>query len=669
MNPYVLVRVCLLSLCSIITGTVAAVAGAPADTLSPYFHVETADDNPVERFPLLGTEVVVEISGIIADVTVKQRYVNRGAVPIHGRYVFPASTRAAVHAMKMSIGDQVAVARIKEKQEAQQIFAKAKEEGKSGSLLEQQRPNVFSMEIGNIMPGDTVALELRYTELLVPERGQYEFVYPTVVGPRYRSGAGGDNDAVDRWVNNPYLRSGADPRASFSLSARLSAGMAIQEISCPSHPANITYNGEAEARVTLAGDAPFAGDRDYILRYRLAGREISTGLLLHRSETENYFLLLAEPPRQLEPALIPPREYIFVVDVSGSMHGFPLDTARGLVRRLLLGLRTSDRFNILLFAGDARSLSPQSLAASPAEINRALELLDANGGGGGTELLQAMNAAYRLPGGEAMSRTMVIITDGYISAEDEVFDTVRTHLGSANVFAFGIGSSVNRYLIEGLARAGRGEPFIVTGPAEAEAAASRFVSYVGSPVLTGISVTFDGFDAYDIEPSAVPDLFAERPVVLFGKWRGTPHGEITVSGTNGAGGYRRTFPVAETGDDADHEGISALWARERIARLSDFGRSDRSSPHRREIVELGLAHNLLTAFTSFVAVDETVRNPSGQAVGVKQPLPLPHGVSNFAVGSMQQVPEPELKLFVLLGLAVALVLLRRWQGVAGREEL
>jgi Ca-activated chloride channel family protein len=342
------------------------------------------------------------------------------------------------------------------------------------------------------------------------------------------------------------------------------------------------------------------------------------------------------------------------------MNGFPLDTAKGLLRDLIRGLKPTDSFNVLLFAGGSQVMSEKSTPAVPAEIRKAMQMIDNSRGGGGTELLKAMNRAMALPRREGVSRTMVLVTDGYINADREVFESIQKNLGSTNVFAFGIGSSVNRYLIEGLAKAGQGEPFVVTTPAEAGPAARKFREYIASPVLTDMALSFSTLETYDVEPAAIPDMFSDRPVVVFGKFKGDPKGTIELSGKNGEGDFRNAFDVSEVPFDETVTGLDYLWARSRIAHISDFNPRHANPENREEIVSLGLTYNLLTAFTSFVAVDEIVRNPDGNSKDAKQPLPLPKGVSNLAVGGMNQVPEPELVLMGLLMLGLVLIeLLKR----------
>ena len=608
-------------------------------TLSPYFFVEGGDPT-IDRLPLKETRVDVAIAGVIADVTVRQVYENHGTRPLHARYIFPASTRAAVYGMTLTVGDVRTVARIRERQEAAQEFEAAKRDGKSASLLEQSRPNVFSMKVANVLPGDTISVELKYTELLVPTDRVYEFVYPTVVGPRYSEKPESQASAEDQFVKAPYTRSGEPPRSEFQLAAVVSTGVPVQEIASPSHQLVVRSTGAQRAEVVLADAERVSGNRDFILRYRLAGQEIASGLLLYQGRDENFFLLMAEPPQIVEPGEVPPREYIFVVDVSGSMYGFPLDTAKKLMADLASVLRPSDAFNVVVFADGTETFSSSSVPATRDNLNRALQFVGRKNGGGGTRLLAALERAVAIPRQPATSRSVVLVTDGYIDAESDVFDYIRGQLDDVNFFAFGIGSSVNRLLIEGVARAGLGEPFIVTQPGEAADAAARLRRYIDTPVLTGIDVKFRGFDAYDVEPGSVPDLFASRPIVVFGKWRGDAAGSIDLSGKTGRGEYQRSISVSPASADESHAALRHLWARARIADLSDFGPRSPSKERVADITALGLTYSLLTRYTSFVAVQEIVRTADG-ADDVDQPLPLPAGVSDRAVG-VTHGPEPEI---------------------------
>ncbi len=607
-------------------------AGPAGDrTSSPYFFVASGD-SPVDALPLKATSAKVLIAGVIAHVQVTQVYKNEGAIPLEAVYVFPASTRAAVHAMKMTVGDRVIEAEIRKRDEARQAYERARDEGRSASLLEEERPNVFRMNVANILPGDEIRVELGYTELLVPTERVYEFVYPTVVGPRYANGQNGRDPSSEDWNRNPYLHEGNPPNYTFDMAVTVSTGLPVGEVSCPSHRVTTVFDGPAAVRIALDASERQGGNRDFILRYRLDGDRVRSGLLLYEGRDENFFLLMTQPPASVVPEDMPPREYVFIVDVSGSMHGFPLEVSKTLLRDLLGGLRPVDRFNVLLFAGGSTLLSGESLPATADNLRRALDVIDRQRGGGGTELLPALQRALSLPGGPGLSRTFVIATDGYVTVEEEVFDLVRTRLGDANFFAFGIGSSVNRHIIEGMARMGMGEPFIVTKAGDAPSEASRFRRTVAAPVLTDVAVSCEGFDVFDVEPLNPPDVLAERPVIVFGKWRGTPRGTITVTGMTGKGPYREKINIGTVRPTEGNRALRYLWARHRIALLSDYNSLRADDGRIGDVTRLGLEYHLLTAWTSFVAVDTRVRNSDGRPEQVVQPLPLPRGVSDYAIG-------------------------------------
>jgi Ca-activated chloride channel family protein len=600
-------------------------------TLGPYFFVKS-DDPSIDQLPLKATYGEVNVVGVIADVRVTQIYKNEGKSPLEAIYIFPASTRAAVYNMKMTIGERTITAKIAKREEAREEYEQAKLEGKSASLLEQQRPNVFQMNVANIMPGDEIKVELYYTELLVPTDNIYEFVYPTVVGPRYSNKS--ESAALDneKWVKNPYLHEGEEAPYDFDLQVRLSTGMAIQDLTCSSHQVNVKYQSKSDAHINLVPSEKNGGNRDFILKYRLTGKKIDSGLLLYKGDKENFFLTIMQPPQRVQNEQIPPREFIFIVDVSGSMHGFPLDISKQLLRDLISNLRKEDKFNVLLFAAGSRLMSTQSVAATEANIQQAIRVIESERGGGGTELLPALKRALALPYAEGYSRSIIIATDGYVHVEKEAFDLIRNNLGKANMFAFGIGSSVNRFLIEGMARIGMGESFVITSESEAAPKATKFRKYISSPVLAQIKLNFKDFDTYEVEPLSIPDVLAQRPVIVFGKWRGTAKGEISMAGYTGQGEkYISKINVSEIKASDNNLALKYLWARFRISLLADYNKLSHNDERITEITNIGLKYNLLTDYTSFVAVDSEIRNTDGKLATINQPLPLPQGVSDYAV--------------------------------------
>jgi len=504
------------------------------------------------------------------------------------------------------------------------------------------------MEVARIMPGDEVKLTLRYSELLVPVAGVYEFLIPTAIGPRYSGGG-----KAEAFTKNPFLGKGAKTVANFSVSLTLGTPLPLQSLACPSHEVAIDFLDKDRATLKLP---PVAPDRDFIVRYRLAQDRIASGLLLHEGQGENFFVLQVEPPQEVREQDIPTRDYVFLIDVSGSMGGFPINLAKKLFRDLIGSLRPTDTFNVVLFSGDSDVLSPQPLAATKGNLEKAVALLSNYNGSGGTELIAGMRTALALPTDKDVSRSLVLITDGYISAESDVFELIRNGANGTNIFPLGVGSSVNRHLIDGLARIAGNDSFVVTHSGETSDAVERFRAAISSPVLTGITVTGDGFQPTDLQPRKLPDLFANRPLSLIGKWNGEPKGTLTLSGITGEGKtYEKTFEVSEAAKDMSNPSLPTLWARETVRSLADYAELTGKPEIIEEVTEVGLKYELLTPYTSFVAVDEMPRESEQASVPIIQALPLPSGTGNGAIGG--SVPEPD--TFILIALVLVSTALLR----------
>ncbi|MEN8865247.1 MAG: VIT and VWA domain-containing protein [Akkermansiaceae bacterium] len=614
---------------------------------SPYFEIH--GDHDIDCFPLKSSHSQVTITGPIAQVVLTQTYTNDGDKPIDATYLFPSSSGAAVHGMTMKIGDRTIKAEIQEKQKARETFEKAKKEKKSASLLTQKRPNIFSMEVATILPGDELTLTLNYSEILKPNSGDYEFLIPTAIGPRYREGASSPNT-----VDNPFLSEGQKTITRFSVNVNLTSPLPIQNLACPSHEqATITFTSKTSASLELKAAEP---DRDFIVQYQLAGKKILSGLLTHKGSEENTFLLQLEPPREIKPQDIPERDFIFVIDVSGSMKGFPLNLAKDLFTGLAEELRPEDRFNMLLFAGANKVLSGKSLKATKANIDRAINFLNSTDGTGGTRLLNALEEALELPHDHDRSRSLVLISDGYIDAETEVFDLIKNKATGTNIFPLGVGSSVNRHLLEGLSHFAGRDHFIVTHSTECDAAVTRFTNIISTPVLTNIQITSQDATLSDLLPARQPDLFFGQPLSLVGKWQGS--GTITITGTAGNGEkITQNFKIPES---FDQPSLPTLWARTKVKELSDFAQLTGRDSEKKEVTELGLKYQLLTPFTSFVAIAEEVRKTKNKSIAVTQAKPMPQGVSNSAKspssGSSGSVPEPSSGLLILLVGALTLSL-------------
>lgn len=620
---------------------------------APRFAVksETGELLPAATLPLIHTEADVSIAGVIADVKVTQVYVNNGDAPLEAIYVFPGSSQTAVYGMKMTIADRVIEAVIKEKKEAKKDYEAAKKEGKSASLLEQHRPNVFQMNVANLLPGDTIKVELSYNEVLTPEDGIYTFFYPVVMGERYDGKKDGSTGWMKNFYANPDTHKQAAKSYTFDMNVQLAAGLPISNIESPTHLISVVNPSADLADIGLKNGKGYEGDRNFVLRYRLSNSDFQTGMMLYKGKKENFFMMMVQPPKRVEKEQIPPREYVFIVDVSGSMNGFPIKTSKALLRDLIGGLRSSDLFNVLLFAGSSEVLSNESIPATPTNIQKALDLIDDKQGSGGTEVLPALKRAFALPTTEDFSRTFIVATDGLVTVEREAFDLIRNNLNKANVFPFGIGQQMNEFMIKGMAHAGQGEAFIVNDPKEAKEQAARFQKMIESPVLTNIETQIKGFKAYDIEPISLPDVFAERPLIIYGKYKGKPKGTYTLKGQSGNKPYQVDIAVNNYKPDEKNEALKYLWARQKIRVLQDYnnlGRKDEQLVE--EITELGLKYNLLTDYTSFIAVDSEIRMADN--TNKKKKNVIQHLAQNNSGG----VPEPHewAMIFMLFGLTVFL---------------
>jgi Ca-activated chloride channel family protein len=619
----------LAGLLWIVASSLSVAAETKPPAAAPYLRV--ADAEQIERLPLLLTSVDATVAGVIADVGVTQVFENRGQKPIEAIYVFPGSTRAAVYAVTMTIGDRTIVAKIQEKEQARATYEAAKATGHTASLLEQHDAGIFQMNVANILPGDKIKVQLRYTELLVPTEGRYEFFFPNTFTDRY----------VGKGQTDIATPTSSDPEVveySFDAHVRLAAGMPIAQIDSPSHQVEIARPAPKEATVALSDREARASQKDFVLHYRLGGDAIETGLLLAPGPDANYFVLMAQPPLRVASTAVVPREFIFVVDVSGSMHGKPLAIAQSLMVDLLKTLNPGDRFNIVMFSGDSKVLSPIGSIVADAEAQRrADEFMHSGFGGAGTELIEALKVAYGLPASPALARTVVVITDGQIPSGGIEYSLVRDHLAEANVFAFGIGADVNRPVIENLARGGMGEPFLVPDMNQAAAVAERLRTYIDRPLFSHVQTHFVGFDAYDVEPKNVPDLMAERPLILVGKYHGGATGTIELSGLTGAKSNTMVIDVAKSSRIVAGDSLRYLWARSRIGRLLDehfvppYWGDGQNPPKlddaKQEITDLGLSYSLLTPYTSFVAVTPEART-SENAEPVQQPAPARHAASS-----------------------------------------
>ncbi len=592
--------------------------------------------------PLKQTRVKAQIAGLVSTVVVTQEFENPYTMPIEAVYVFPLPHHAAVYGMKMIIGDRVVEGIIKPRSEAQELYQQAKQQGKTASLLDQERPNIFTQSVANILPGDNILVELSYFHDLDYEKGQVEFVFPTVVGPRYisghasgRTGNGWSDDTTrvpdGSRISPPLLPPGVRSGHEIEIEVQMDTGVPFRDLETPSHAIRVDRHGPSRAIVTLARRDRIP-NKDFVLRWKTNPEGPVAGWVTHHDDLGGYFLLMLEPEARIPRTETASREYVFVVDTSGSMNGFPLDQCKRLIERCLKDLQEEDSFQVILFAGSASTFAPAPVPATPANIRKAMEYVKGARGGGGTEFLPALEKALKHPVDRDRSRIVLFLSDGYIGYEAQVLKYMDQNMGSANIFPMGIGTSVNRYLIDAMARIGKGKPFYLRPDENAEDTVGKFFEYVSRPSVTGIEVDFEGLPVYDLWPEKVPDLFAGRPVTLVGRFDRGASGKITLTGWLAGRRWKQTLEVELPDEEPANPGLPILWARKRIEALSDrlaIGELQEEEA-KEQITELGLRYSLMSAYTSFVAIDSEVRNPGGEGQTVSVPVPLPDQVSPLA---------------------------------------
>ncbi|MEO8648706.1 MAG: VIT and VWA domain-containing protein [Acidobacteriota bacterium] len=573
------------------------------------------------KFPLKATNVKTDISGFIARVRVQQEFENSFSVPIEAVYTFPLSQNGAVDNVTMTVGSRVIHSKIMKRDEARQVFENARADGKTASLLDQERPNIFTQAVTNIMPGDKVTIEISYVETLAYEDGTYEFVFPMVVGPRYNPASVKDAAKISPPI--AATRAGND----ISIEVNLNAGVPIEEVRSMSHAIEQTNLSPASARLTLKGEKEIA-NKDFILRYDVTGKRIEDALLTTRDQRGGFFSLILQPPDKFGIEDVTPKEIVFVLDTSGSMSGFPIDKAKEAMKMSIDGLYPNDTFNLITFAGDTAVLFDQPVPATQANIELAQQFLESRQGGGGTEMMKAIKIALEPTDSQKHVRIVCFMTDGYVGNEEQIIAEVQKH-AKARVFSFGIGSSVNRFLLDKLAEAGNGEVEYVSLTDDGSKAAKKFYERVRTPLLTDISIDWNGLPVQDVYPGKIGDLFSAKPVVLSGRYSKAASGTIRLKGKVAGQELVREIAVNLPESESANDVLATLWARKRVDQLTmRRGAANQTDAQKiaGEITQLGLEFRILTENTSFVAVEEKVVNRNGAPVKIEVPVAIPEGV-------------------------------------------
>lgn len=635
------------------------------------------------EFPLLDSALQVTIEGDMVTVELRQTFQNPTRVPIEAEYLFPLNQNAAVFGMVMRVGDEVVQAVIREKAEAEAEFEQAAADGKAAALLTQHRPNMFTQRIANLMPGVPIEVTLQYVQMVPKIDGQYELVIPLIVGPRYESPempeidlAGAEEMPLQNatWFISdlPIYPPVAgldipDTVASERVSLDLSmvGGVDVSEFHSPTHPLDITPDEDGlSARFS---DGKVMDNRDLVLRYLLGGDDLQAVTLSHHDDRGGFLSVLIEPPAIPDEATATRRELVFVLDTSGSMSGQPMAASKRFMDAALQGLRPGDYFRIIPFANTARHFSATAMPATPGNIREGRKFVSGLSTGGGTEIDNAIRTAFVTDSPENAMRIVVFLSDGYIGNEARVLRSIREQIGQTRIYAFGIGNSVNRYLLDAMADEGRGYSRYVALDEDAMEVAEIMAGNLKTPLLTDIEIDWGELEVRDVTPARLPDLFAGNSLRVHARYDGVDdgahEGQIMLKGLVQGRPAQMPVQVALT----KGEGVSALpliWARNRIATLErQIAVGDRAGTAEDEITQLGLAFSLQTRNTSFVAISQKIVNETGrtaQQAGV--PLPMVSGVTKAAYPAQgfsgSSSPEPEAILGLALVAAITLLGLR-----------
>lgn len=644
------------------------------------------DGNAVSALQL-EQDVKISISGVVARVRVSQQFQNSSTDWVDGVYVFPLPDESAVDRLRMQVGEREILGEIHEREEAKAIYTKAREEGKKTSLLAQNRPNIFTTRVANIGPGEKITIVIEYQQVVQINDALFSLRFPMAITPRYIPGTPVANRDVERksftfgnegWARDtdrvpdassitpPVASSGSAATPTMQLSVDIVSGFPLARLESLYH--HMTTRQLADDHYSLEFTGKVLADRDFVLEWQPEKTVQTSAALLSETQGDNaYMLLMLMPPQERQEVNVP-REAIFVLDVSGSMAGPSIVQAKEALQRALRKLRPSDRFNIVTFSNSAHALFPKSLPGTEeylAVARRYLQTLQADGG---TEMKPALELALDGRLQSERIRQVIFLTDGAIGNETELLDLIVQRLGDSRLFTVGIGSAPNGYFMTRAATMGRGTYTYIGDVNEIEQRMDELFTRLETPAVTDIRIkTTDGRDMdFEAYPNPVPDLYLGEPLILALKLNSAIH-ELIVSGNQL--GKRWEYTV-NTGSNADRPGIGALWARKKIRSEMD-GLSFGEDPEvvKKIVLVTALEHQLVSKYTSLVAVDTVVSKPADKTSGkVVLKTAAPRGLQMDAVfggGSRTATPSAMHMLvgsLLLLGAALLHILRSRgWQ--------
>ena len=645
-------------------------------SLSPTIGELQLHDNGGTSSPALleNTDIQIRVEGMLARVEVNQTFRNDTSFWVEGEYLFPLSNRGAVDYMEMTIGQRHIVGKIREKQAARKIYEEAKQQGRKASLVSQQRPNMFTNRVANIAPGETIQVKLRYIDIPSYERGQFTLRLPTTLTPRYNPAAASYRDAtgvgIDETPNNIYTAT--ETASSLTLRAYINSGVALADVESVHHAANVVQTSTGYA-IELAPDA--ALDRDVVLQWSALDTLTPTTVAFTETiDNQHYLMLQLLPPQQNFSATTLPRETIFVIDTSGSMGGVAIRQAQAALLVGISQLEDNDRFNIIQFNSATSTLWTHAVEASFENREIAKSYVNHLQANGGTEMASALKTAFsdRAPAGYV--RQVIFMTDSSVGNESALFELIHRQKQDSRLFTVGIGSAPNSHFMEKAATTGRGSFTYIGSQDEITSRMTELFQKLESPVLTDISIQFDSEillisrtdtaasdrkAQVEMFPHVAPDLYLGEPLLLTAKFAHTLPKSLTVTGKLGNSAFQQQINLSTLVNSPD---VSKLWARKKLSALYDVenqarfnGDNELADDFKSEITKLAIFHQLLSKYTSFVAIEELQSRsfneflqklvvPNTMPAGTTMAVPVPRG----GLGLMQYWLTAAMCLLALL---------------------
>jgi Ca-activated chloride channel family protein len=628
--------------------------------------------------PILKMDVHIAVTGTIARATVRQEFTNPSRKKgdwLEGVYVFPLPETAAVDHLRMKIGERIIEGRIKERAEAKTVYDQAKREGKRTGLVEQERPNLFTTSVANIGPGEHVTIELEYQETVRYEHDQFQLRFPMAVGPRYipgvpvivegqgprGSGTSPDTDRVpDASRITPPIQSPEDGAINpLSLSLTLKPGFPLAKVESPFHPIISIQDQDGGYQISLRKDAVPA-DRDFLLIWHPAPRtEPMATVFTEQKDGATYAMLMLVPPTQHnEKAPRIPRDLTFIIDRSGSMAGASIEQAKGSLAAALARLTTQDRFNIIQFNHSVRSLFPIPQPVTTTAMQQAIRYTEQLTADGGTEILPALRQALKSPQDSARLQQIILITDGQVGNEEELFELLHQRVGSRRLFTIGIGSTPNSHLMRKAAESGRGTFTYIGNVNEVKEKLDGLFKKLEHPVLNNITIDAAGWSGFEQFPATITDLYEGEPIVLALKADSLPsqavlHGQV--------GNAAWSLPISFN-NAAAHGGLSVYWARQKIAALMDETyKGGAEETIRKAVLDVALAHHLISRYTSLVAVDVTPARPADSPAAERDHTTDPARAQDLTALANLPRTATDGHVHILMGAATLLLSCLLWQ--------